>query len=57
LTPIQAELHASAQGSKVISLGREIRVPILISSIVFNEVMTMITKGKRKYRTAMPSRV
>ena len=47
-TDVEARLEAVFQASKVISRGREIRVPILMSSIVLTEVMIITKNGRRK---------
>ena len=43
--PVQASAHAFTQGSNVISMGGEKILPIRISGMPFNEVITITYKG------------
>ncbi len=53
VTPIQAVSHADFQASNENSLGKDIRLPVLISFMVFKEVNIIIIRGIKKYMAAM----
>ena len=47
LIPVHAVDHAVPQASKVIFLGKAIKLPVLISSKLFNEVVIITNKGSK----------
>ena len=55
LIPVHVDDQAEYQASKLMSLGKDIKLPVLISSSDFKDVVTMTKRGSVKYKMNNPS--